>query len=1048
MTRTVPILVRVFVTLVLLVATARPAAAGTDLDVFAAGLSVQPNVMIQFDNSGSMGAAPDYDAATTYTGTYTNTTIYDRCKTFKSAPGCTCSVTQTTWKTHTSACGFVDADDDGQDDRAPSYVKNGNRRNFETNATYALPKLSVAKTVVDSMLLDPANASVRFGLMILNGTYLPTDYTNTSQLSTYHNDKSILKANVGTDHTVLKGIVDALTANAGTPLANRTIAAWHYFKHDSYFGVADPMQYTCQRNFLVVMTDGRPQAEGNTAFGACGSGFADPLCGANADGQFSYIESWLGTPHDKIGDGHNPDYYHFHVPAGCTTSSPDNEPCEYQNGGSDYLDDVTKVMAQNDLRSDLSGTQSIATYTIGFSESNTLLENAAAQGGGKYYTASTADELADAFQLALKSIQSQTESFVAPVVPVSQTTRTQSGDRLYIALFQPRDATLRWPGNLKKYAVNADGQLLDADGHAATDASGDILATARSYWDTAASGSAVSKGGVGEILAKRVTPRSIYTDISSTFPVDLTTSGNAFTVANAAITNAMLAASSSLQRDNIIKYVSGVDAYDEDLDSNLTESRAWVLGDIIHSVPVVVPYGATDKLIVIGGNDGMLHAFDDATGAEVWAYIPKSLLATLKVLTPPVGSTTHPFFVDASPKLLTTSTNKKIIVFGLGRGGREYFALDVTAKATPKLLWKVSNATAGMSELGQTWSEPAFTKVMSGGSAVDALIVGAGYDTYFDNPANTAANASGAMGRGIFVLNALTGALVTPLIRPTNMNWAMPSTVAALDLTGDGILDRAYVGDLGGQMWRLDPTLAATKLFTTGSSSTPPSGRKIYYPPDVVRDRGFLSVFFGTGDRSNPLQTTVTDRMYSVKDDGGSNKVECGGSSGCSSSQVVDVTTQVAQNGSSSEGTLKDSIKAGAGWFIALNQNSGEKVLSSPTAFFSVFFTTFTPLSGACNAGGDARLYTLNYSTGGIPDSSVEDPDGDGPGAPPVVARSMRVITIGKSIPTELTVTVQKKGSAGFIASSGAVSQPPLAALPNNVTPISWRECSTLTPCP
>jgi type IV pilus assembly protein PilY1 len=1027
-------LVRLLPVVVILAASARPALAGTDLDVFAAGLSVQPNVLIQFDNSGSMNSAPDYDPLTSYTGTYNAATIYDRCKTFASAPGCTCSVTQVAWKTHTSACGFIDADTDGQDDRAPSYVKNGNRRNFETNPLYATPKLSTAKSVVTGLLQDPANASVRFGLETLNGTYLPTDYTSSSQVSTYHNDKSILNAVVGTSTITLTTLINALIANGGTPLANRTIAAAHYFKHDGYFTAADPIQYTCQRNFLVIMTDGRPQVEGNTAFGSCGSGFSDPLCGANADGQFSYIESWLGTPHDKNGDGLDPDPAHFNPPAGCDASSPDQEPCEYQNGGSDYLDDVAKVLATTDLRPDLSGQQSLITYTIGFSVANGLLQRTAAEGGGKYYTASTADELADAFQLALKSIQSQTESFVAPVVPVSQTTRTQSGDRLYIALFQPRDATLRWPGNLKKYAVSQDGQLLDADGHAATDSSGNILTTAKSFWDTTASGSNVTKGGVGELLATRATPRNIYTHIAGT---DLTASGNAFTTGNAGLTQAMLAAGSASQRTNIINYISGVDAYDEDLDGNLTETRAWVMGDVVHSVPAVVYYSATDALVLIGGNDGMLHAFDDATGAELWAYVPEGLLSSLKVLTPTVGTTTHPYFVDSSPKLLTTAS-QKIVVFGLGRGGREYYALDVTSKTAPKFLWRVNNSTTGMSELGQTWSEPSFTKTTVGGSTVDAVVVGAGYDPYFDTPTNTAANSSGAMGRGIFVLNALTGALVKPLIRPSGMDWAIPSTVGVLDLTGDGIVDRAYVGDLGGQLWRLDSTLTATKVFTTGTGSAP-TGRKIYYPPDVVRDRGFLSVFFGTGDRSNPLQTNVVDRMYALRDNGTANKNE---------SNLVDVTSDVRQNGSSSEATLKTSIKNASGWFIQLNANPGEKVLSSPTAFFSVFFSTFTPVSGVCNAGGDARLYTLNYATGGIPDSSVQDPDGAGPLQPPTVSTGMRVDIIGKSIPTELTVTVQKTSSAGFIASSGAVGQPPLAALPNNVTPISWRECSTLTPCP
>ena len=1029
MTRYASILV-----VLLLSLAARPASAGTDLAVFSSGLSVQPNVMIEFDNSGSMNSAPPYDAGTDYTGTYDPSTIYDRCKTFNSAPGCTCKVTQTAWKVHTSACGFVDADSDGQDDRAPSYVKNGNRRNFETNPAYSVPKMSVAQTTIDTLLNDPANASVRFGLMILNGNTntIPTDYTNATQVAVYHNDKSVLKAELGTAPSTLVSTVNALTAHDGTPLANRTIAVAHYYKHDGYFSAADPIQYTCQRNFLVIMTDGRPQVEGNTAQGGCGAGFADPLCGANADGQFSYIESWLGTPHDKIGDGKDPDYYHFHVQAGCTASSPDEEPCEYQNGGSDYLDDITKVLAQNDLRPDITGTQSLITYTIGFGVNNSLLQRAASQGGGQYYTTDTADELANAFQLALKSIQSQTESFVAPVVPVSQTTRTQSGDRLYIALFQPRNANLRWPGNLKKYAVSADGQLLDANGQAATDANGNILDTAQSFWDTTASGGSVSKGGVGEILANTAAlSRHVYTHISGN---DLTSSSNAFSTANASLTQAMLNVGSTTSRANVINYILGADAYDDNLNSNLTENRAWLLGDIIHSVPVVVHYSATDALILVGGNDGMLHAFDDATGQEAWAYIPEGLLGSLKLLTPPQANGTHPYFVDSSPELLTTAGGQKIVVFGLGRGGREYYALDVTNKTAPQFLWNVNNNTSGMGELGQTWSEPSFTKVASGGSAVDVLMVGAGYDPYFDDPTHTTVNSSGsAMGRGVFVLNAATGALTTALIRPTNMDWAVPSTVAALDLSGDGIMDRSYVGDLGGQMWRLDNNLVTTRLFTS------PAGHKIFYPPDVVRDRGFLSVFFGTGDRSNPLSTSVTDRLYAIKDDGGSTKTEA---------NLVDVTSNVAQNGSSAEATLKSQIKASSGWFIKLNQNPGEKCLASPTAFFSVFFSTFTPVTGACNAGGDARLYTLNYGTGGIPDSAVVDPDGTGPAQPPTVTASMRTVILGKSIPTALTVTIQKNTSSGFIASSGAVGEPPLAALPNNVTPISWRQCSTAVPCP
>ncbi|MCC6847629.1 MAG: hypothetical protein IT294_03940 [Deltaproteobacteria bacterium] len=1009
--------------------TAADVRAGSDLDVFIAGQSVQPNVLILFDNSGSMNDGVPYDPGVTYTGSYTATTVYDRCSSYNA--NCTCRRTQSSWKVAT-VCGWVDANNDGQDDRAPSYKKIGNRRNFDLMPNP--PKLAVAKSVIDGLLQDPANAQVRFGLMILNGTYLPSDYTSASQTSTYHNDKSILKAAIGTDIPTLRGIVDGLVGVAGTPLAPRLIAAGRYYKHDGYFTGADPVQYLCQRNYVVLMTDGRPQVEG-VAFGGCDSGFSNPYCGSNASGSFSYIESWLGAPYDKDGDGRDPDPAHFSAPSGCTpNSSPDSEPCEYHNGGSDYLDDVAKVLLDNDLRSDMDGQQALVTYTIGFDVANGLLGRAAAHGGGAYYTANTADELADAFRATMNAIVSETESFVAPVVPVSQTTRTQSGDRLYIALFRPRDGSLRWPGNLKKYQVSEDGQLLDASSAAATNDDGEILPGARSYWDSAASGSAVSKGGVGEILLNRASARSIYTNTTTTIPsggLDLTAGAHAFTTGNAALTMAMLGAASTTERSQIIDYVHGVDVYDDDEDSNITEKRAWILGDTIHSVPLVVSYGTNDAAILIGANDGMLHAFDDATGAELWAYVPDELQAKLKLLTPG-ASGSHQFFVDSSPKLLTTDDGHKIVVFGFGRGGRAYYGLDVTSKEAPKLLWKITNATStgggDFSELGQGWSEPTFIKTSAG---VDAFLIGGGYDSYFDDPSHTTANTTSPMGRAIFAVNAATGALIQKL-QPAGMDFAIPSNVAALDFNGDKKVDRAYVGDLGGNMWRIDGNLTATKLFASGGN------RKIYYAPDVVRDRGFLSVFFGTGDRSNPLETSVVDRIYAVKDDNTSNLTEA---------NLVDVTTRVEQNGSESEADLKEELKDAQGWFIQLNQQAGEKVLASPSAFFSVFFSTFVPISGVCNAGGDARVYELNYETGGIPDSKVVDPDGDGPDPVPTVARDDRFLLIGKSIPTELTVTIQKEGSSGFVASSGNVDRLPLPELPNNVTPLSWRECSTGVPC-
>ena len=1001
-----------------LVCSAVPVRAGSDLDVFIAGTSVEPNVLIIFDNSGSMNANLPYDPALIYAGSYDPVTVYSRCRRFRS--DCSCRRTRTSWLVHTDPCGFVDVDNDGNDDRAPSYVKVGNRLNYENSGSES--KLDIAKSVVDGIVGDPANDDVRFGLMTLNGDITLACGTDAS---TYHEDRTILKAPIGTPHGSLRTIVDGLTANSGTPLANRLIAAARYYKHDGYFsGVADPVQYECQRNFVLLMTDGRPQGEGNDTT-------------ADVFGDFDYIEDWLGSPADYDEDGLDPDSAHADPPVGCVETtfcghpqfSSDLEPCEYVNGGSDYLDDIAKKTLETDLRPDLDDQQALITYTIGYTVNNSLLSRAAANGGGDYATASTADELADAFRKALKSIVGETESFVAPVVPVSQTTRTQSGDRLYIALFRPRDGSLRWPGNLKKYRVSDAGQLLDATGAAATNAEGNILDGAKSYWDGPASGPNVTKGGVGEILANRATPRNIYTNLAG---ADLTASGNAFDTGNAALTAGMLNASTALERDEIIDYLHGIDVFDDDEDGVFTENRDWTLGDIIHSVPLVVRYGVGDSLILIGANDGMLHAFDDETGEELWAFVPDMGLGTLRDLIPG-NSSAHPFFVDSSPKLRTIGS-QKIVVFGLGRGGRGYYALDVTSKTAPAFLWKATNAD--IPELGQTWSEPAFAKIAGGAGVYEGMIVGAGYDEYYDDPAHVSANGTG-MGRGVLVLDVQTGQLQA-LLQPSGMDYAVPSNVAVLDLTGDGMLDRAYVGDLGGQMWRIDGGLNITKLFS--APSNPGSYLyKIFYPPDVVRDVGFLSVFFGTGDRSDPLGTSIEDRIYQIRDSGVSNLTE---------GDLIDVTDDVQQNGSDDETALKEALKLAHGWYIVLNGHPGEKVLASPSAFFSVFFTTFTPLVGVCNAGGDARIYQLNYETGGIPDSSVEDPDGpEGPLPPPIVDPFDRFDLIGKSIPTEVTVTIQKEGSTGFVASSGDVDDVDLPGLPNNVTPLSWRECSTEVPC-
>src|SRR6185295_8028741 len=162
--------------------------------------------------------------------------------------------------------------------------------------------------------------------------------------------------------------------------------------------------------------------------------------------------------------------------------------------------------------------------------------------------------------------------------------------------------------------------------------------------------------------------------------------------------------------------------------------------------PLVVTYGTTDRVVIAGANDGMLHVFDDSTGDELWAFIPPTLLGRLKELSPG-GAGGHPFLVDGSPRALKTDTGQIILVFGLRRGGSDYYALDITSKLSPKFLWSINSSTAGFSELGQAWSEPVLGAL---GSATNYVaLYGGGYDTYFDDASHTTANSSTGKGRAI-----------------------------------------------------------------------------------------------------------------------------------------------------------------------------------------------------------------------------------------------------------------------------------------------------------
>ena len=381
----------------------------------------------------------------------------------------------------------------------------------------------------------------------------------------------------------------------------------------------------------------------------------------------------------------------------------------------DALRNITKNIAGKDYNFD------IKTYVLGVGlsdEAKLELDKMAVHGGtdvsGHAYYADNPSQFTDALQNIFSEIVSCPYFFTSPSIP---SVRMVDRDILYISSFTPSENSF-WPGSLKAHQLNADGTLpVDVNG----------FPVQAPIWVASIpdSGSRVIKTYVGGGLKDFIS--------ANLAPGDLGVGTNG-------------------QRDALVSYI-----------------RNLPLGDIFHSNSVIlgspsqffedVGFSGTGgfyeknkdrtKVIIVGANDGMLHAFNAATGAEEWAFIPNSLLKNLKLM-----KTTHTYYVDSSPKVADvwfysdpSDTTKSpdewrtVLVCGLKKGGNTYFALDITDTLNPKYLWqfphpgdpKISDYNDFLNNiLGQSWSEPAIgrVKIEKDGNLVERWVafIGGGYD--------------------------------------------------------------------------------------------------------------------------------------------------------------------------------------------------------------------------------------------------------------------------------------------------------------------------------
>ena len=816
-----------------------------------------------------------------------------------------------------------------------------------------------------------------------------------------------------------------------------------------------PVTEICQANHIVLLTDGE----------------------ANHNDSEALIKSYIPTP-------------------SCMASDPD-EAC---------VRDLVQWMHGSDQVSSLTGDQIVTTHTIGFNFSGNILRDIASLGGGQFYEASTANELANVFKAIIADILSRTTSFATPSLSVNAFNRLFHRNEVYFSLFKPNPRA-RWEGNTKKYALcksAADGctlgQVLDANGDPAIGSDNRITDEAESFWSGTRDGAEVEVGGAGNEIPPHIS-RRVYTYTGAAAPNGelLGTAANEVSVSNAALTKDLLGDSlmSDTERAELIQWIRGQDVDDEDTDGDTDENR-YAFNDPLHSSPVAVTFGGTEldpviKLFV-GTNDGGLRMINAANGEEEWIFYPQVTLARQRTLRAnPTGD--HMYGIDGTPTVWVNDENRDGIVdpgldfngdgvkefvrvfVGMRRGGENYYALDVTpaeatgpltdpqrtTDVTPKLLWRIEGDSAEFPRLGQSWSRPKLAELRVGtitaGVSVPRtlLVIAGGYDEAQDT-----AFTSGGLGNAIYVVDPITGARLfwvssydhgdnQGVVVP-DMTYPIPSDVAMLDADGNFTTERLYVGDVGGQIWRVEfrPDLSAAagmkatvgKLAMVSDPAEPEDQRKFFYPPDVVQVNDSLYSSTGrydmvtivSGNRAHPLDTTVQDRFYAFRDvhtaalvDGvaGDPSDDDGLADGYDTLQgetvadpgdLFDVTTV-----NDPQGADLTALQNANGFALDLTAN-GEKGLAPPIVLAGkVFFTTYLPdgvvSSTSCAlAEGSGLLYGINLLNG----AAVFNWDGVGDDI--TLSAADRTYTLGGGIPSAAVPIFQPEGITLLVGGGGGAS--------------------------
>ena len=778
------------------------------------------------------------------------------------------------------------------------------------------------------------------------------------------------------------------------------------------------IQFACQRNAAMVLTDGYADNSGGPRVGSYNK--------ATYTGTPPYTTTYSNTLADIAA------YYYTtnlrsdllagQVAYDTSDTSPnaDKNRNLHMNTYAMTLGAIGNIYGTG-LASALNPYANPPTWTNPSGQDPTAIDDlwhATINGRGTMMTATDAATAAATVQAAILDviIKSGSQSAVA----VSKVNLTPGNSEAYVSSYQVNG----WFGDVQAFSVDST----TAD-----------ISSGTPLWD-------------GQALLDARTPASrlIVTMDGANGPEPFETAN-----LSAATLDLLNLSTSPADNANVLAYLRGA----RNLEGTTYRKRLHLLGDIVYSEPEVVAGAAaryTDSgyaafatavasrqgVLYVGAGDGMLHAFNTSTGAEMWDYIPSFVLPSLKNLASP--SYAHQFFVDGSPVSgdvdfgntlggSGTPDWHTLLVGGLRAGGNGFYALDVTSPVASsevdlatKVLWEFPNSstpTTVADNVGMSFGKPVIAKIDGYGWVV---MVTSGYN-------NTAGDGLGHL----FVLNAKTGALIADV--PTSAGTAVsPSGLGqisafAANAQVDATTSAVYGGDLLGNVWRFnlsgdDSTWTAVKLASLADASG--NTQPITTAPElsnITTNAGKKRVVLvGTGKllSAADMATTSVQSFYGLVDDMTSTPLIASPVRAALGQDTATINgTKRVITGTVDYATQK-------GWYIDL-PGTGERISTDPIgAFGAIMFTSNQPSTAGC--ASNSYLYAISMVTG------TELP-------PPVGTTAVGGQLIGNALASRPVVVVTSTGQVRVLAheSNNTVANviPPISAS-NPARRAAWKEIS------